>query len=141
MARRKAGNGPFISSALTHFRDFSTVQFVPPRRQLRALALFSLFFIGCGPVLYLKEVSTRAAAALTQAKADGAEQAAPYEFTKATLYYDKAREAAGHSHFQSAVDWGKRSQDCSSRASALARAVQAKRASDVARPNQTCGEL
>lgn len=114
---------------------------MPPRRQLRALALFSLFFIGCGPVLYLKEVRTRAATALAQAKADGAEQYAPYEFTKASLYYDKAREAAGHSHFQSAVDWGKRSQDCSTRASALARAVQAKHASDVARPNQTCGEL
>jgi hypothetical protein len=114
---------------------------VPPRRQLRALALFSLFFIGCGPVLYLREVSTRAAGALGQAKADGAERYAPYEFTKASLYYDKAREDAGHSQFQSAVDWGRRSQDCSARASALARAAQAQHARDVARPNQTCGEL
>jgi Domain of unknown function (DUF4398) len=114
---------------------------VPPRRQLRALALLSLLFIGCGPVLYLKEVSTRAAAALSEAKADGAERYAPYEFAKATLYYNKAREEAGHSYFQNAVDWGKRSQDCSRRASALARAAQAKPTVEVARPNQTCGEL
>ena len=114
---------------------------MPPRRQLRALALFSLLCFGCGPVLYLKEVSTRAAAALSQAKVDGAQQYAPYEFTKANLYYEKAREDAGRSHFQDAIDWGKRSQDCSQRASALARATKATHATDVARPNQTCGEL
>jgi hypothetical protein len=114
---------------------------VPPGRQLRVLALFVLFSFGCGPVLYLKEVSTRAAAALSQAKADGAEQYAPYEFTKAKLYYDQARTDAGRSRFESAIDWGKRSQDCSRRASALAREAQAQPGGQPARPNQTCGEL
>ena len=91
--------------------------------------------------MYLREVSTRAAAFLADAKSDGAEKYAPYEFTKATLYYDKAREDAGHADYQHAVEWGRRSQDCSHRASALAKAAQAKHAADTVRPNQTCGEL
>jgi hypothetical protein len=91
--------------------------------------------------MYLREVSTRAAASLDQAKADGADRSAPYEFTKASLYYEKAREDAGHADYQHAIDWGRRSQDCSTRASALAKSAQVKRSSDLARPNQTCGEI
>jgi len=126
---------------LTDFQDFSTVQCVPHRRQFRALALGFLLFLGCGPIVYMRDVSPRAAAALNQAKADQAEQYAPYEYTKASLYYDKAREEAGHAYFQNAVDWGRRSQNCSIRASALARSAQAKHAEDAQRPNQSCGEL
>ena len=114
---------------------------MPPHRQSWALALGFLLLSGCGPVVYLKEVSTRAAAALNQAKADKADRHAPYEYTKAELYYEKAREDAGRAHFQDAIDWGRRSQDCSMRASALARAAEAKHGEDAPRPNQTCGEL
>jgi len=113
---------------------------VPPRRQLWALALGFILFSGCGPVLYLKEASARTAAALGQARADGADKAAPYEYTKAELYYDKARSDAGRAHFQDAIDWGRRSQDCSERASALSRSEQSLHSND-ARPNQTCGEI
>lgn len=113
---------------------------MPPRRLFRVLALVSLLS-GCGPVVYLREVSTRAAAFLEQAKADGAEMYAPYEFTKASLYYDKAREDAGHADYQHAIEWGRRSQDCSNRASALAKSAQVKHSIDLPRPNQTCGEL
>jgi hypothetical protein len=126
---------------LTRLRVFSTVPDVPPRRQFRALALVLLLLSGCGPVLYLREVSTRAAAALARARADGAEQYAPYELVKATLYYDKAREDAGHADYQHAIEWGRRSQDCSNRASALAKSAQSQHGADVVRRNKTCGEL
>jgi hypothetical protein len=53
---------------------------------------------------------------LAQAKVEGAEKAAPYEYAKAVEYYHKAREDAGHSYFQSAVTWGRRSEDCSRKA-------------------------
>jgi len=79
--------------------------------------------------------------AMNQAKADGADKHAPYEYTKADLYYEMAREDAGRAHFQDAIDWGRRSQDCSGRASALARSAQAKHTGDAPRPNQSCGEL
>jgi len=137
---RKVSSREITIHCLTHFQDFSTVQHVPPRRQFWALALGCLLFSGCGPVVYLKE-SSRTAAALNQAKVDGAEKHAPYEYKKADLYYEKAREDAGRAHFQDAIDWERRSQDCSSRASALARVVQAKHTEDAPRPNQSCGEL
>jgi hypothetical protein len=126
---------------LTDFQDFSTVQGVPHRRQFQALALGLLLSLGCGPIVYIKDVSPRTAAALNQAKADQADVYAPYEYTKASLYYDKAREAAGHAYYQNAVDWGRRSQDCSTRASALARSARTKRSEEAPRPNQSCGEL
>lgn len=129
-----------IIHVLTRSLLFSTVALVPPRRLFRALALV-FFLSGCGPVLYLREVSTRAAAFLEQAKADGGDLYAPYEFTKARLYYDKAREDAGHADYQHAIEWGRRSQDCSSRASALAKSAQARHSLDLPRPNQSCGEL
>jgi hypothetical protein len=89
----------------------------------------------------VRDISPRAAAALNEARADQAEQFAPYEYTKASLYYDKAREEAGHAYYQNAVDWGRRSLDCSRRASALAHAAHAKPADESQRPNQSCGEL
>ena len=122
-------------------RVFSSVRIVPPRRQFRALALVSVLLSGCGPVVYLREVSTRAAASLDEAKADGADKYSPYEFAKASLYYDKARADAGHADYQHAIEWGRRSQDCSKRASALAKSAQAKTKGELTRPNQTCGEI
>lgn len=126
---------------LTHLLDFSTVQLVPHRRQFWLLALGLFLLLGCGPITYLKDVSPRTAAALKQARSDQAEQYAPYEYTKASLYYDKAREEAGRAYYQNAVDWARRSQDCSRRASALARAAQVQPGGESQRPNQTCGEL
>jgi hypothetical protein len=114
---------------------------VPPRRLLRAFVLVFLLPSGCGPVIYLREVSTRAASLLAEARADGAEMYAPYEFTKASLFYDKAREDAGHADYQHAIDWGRRSQDCSNRALSLARSAQAKHYGGQPRPNRSCGEL
>ena len=105
------------------------------------LALGLLPLLGCGPLTYVRDTSPRTAAALNQAKADQADRYAPYEYTKASLYYDKARDEAGHAYYQNAVDWGRRSQDCSRRASALARAAQAQPADESQRPNQTCGDL
>lgn len=144
MARERFADGGVCHRGAIHVltgsRLFSTVATVPPRSLFRALALVTLLS-GCGPVLYLREVRIRAAAFLDQAKADGGEQYAPYEFTKASLYYDKAREDAGHADYQHAIEWGRRSQACSSRASALAISAQAKHGVDLPRPNQTCGEL
>jgi hypothetical protein len=125
---------------LTRFLDLSTVHLVPHSRHLCALVLGPLLLCGCGPILYLRD-SPRASAALEQAEADQAPQLAPYEYTKASLYYEKAREDAGHAHYQSAIDWSRRSQDCSRRASALARAAQTNRATEAQRPNQSCGDL
>lgn len=91
--------------------------------------------------MYVREVTIRAATSLERAKGDGAEKLAPYEYTKASLYYQQARQDAGHADYQHAIEWGRRSQDCSMRASALAKSAQARHGGDLRRPNQTCGEL
>jgi hypothetical protein len=111
---------------------------VSSRRCLWALALGLVVPLGCGPVEYLTRVSSRAASALAQAQREGAEQKAPYEYAKAGEYYQKARQDAAHSYYQTAIDWGRRSEDCSRKA--IARAKQSQPAGRAARPDHTtCG--
>ena len=111
---------------------------MPSRRCLWALALGIVVPLGCGPVEYLTRVSARAASALAQAEGEGAEQKAPYEYAKAVEYYNKARQDAAHSYYQTAIDWGRRSEDCSRRA--IARAKQSPVAGAAASPDHTtCG--
>jgi hypothetical protein len=112
---------------------------VPSRRSLWALALGSFLPLGCGPVQYLTRVDSRAASALEEAAQEGAEEKAPYEYTKAVAYLHKAREDAHHSYYQSAVDWGSRSEDCSRKATA--RAQQSEPEDPDAPPDlTTCGK-
>jgi len=112
---------------------------VTSRRCLWALALGIVFPLGCGPVEYLSGVSSRAASALAQAEQAGAEQKAPYEYAKAAAYYQKAREDAAHSEFQTAVEWGRRSEDCSRKA--IERLKRPPPTGSADRPDHTtCGE-
>jgi hypothetical protein len=111
---------------------------VPSRPCLWAFALGIAIPLGCGPVEYLTGVSSRAASALAQAEREGAEQKAPYEYAKAVEYYQKARQDAHHSYYQTAIDWGRRSEDCSRKA--IARAQQPQPAGAAAHPaSATCG--
>jgi hypothetical protein len=112
---------------------------VTSRRCLWALALGIVVPLGCGPVEYLSRVSSRAASALAQAGQEGAEQKAPYEYAKAVAYLHKAREDAAHSDYQSAIDWGRRSEDCSRKAIARAQRPQPTGAA-VEPDHTTCGE-
>jgi len=113
---------------------------VPSRRCLWALALGLVVPLGCGPVEYLTQVSSRAASALARAQREGAEQKAPYEYAKAVEYYHKAREDAAHSYYQTAIDWGRRSEDCSRKA--IERVKQSQPAGAVVHPDRTtCGAL
>lgn len=93
-------------------------------RCLWALALGIAVPLGCGPVKYITRVSSRAASALAQAEQEGAELKAPYEYAKAVEYLQKARQDAAHSYFDTAVDWGRRSENCSQRAILRAKQTQ-----------------
>lgn len=114
-----------------------------PRRIATYLGLIGVSLVlSCGPVEYLSVVSGRAALLLSQARAEGAESKAPYEFSKAQIYLDLAKDDAGRGCFQSAIEWGKRSQDCARRALALIKADTPKQLGSVSsRPQQTCGGL
>jgi len=71
---------------------------------ITALLTLSLFASGCGPLLSTVLIQ-QAATELEGAKAARAEEYAPYEFTGASLYLDKAREQQGYAEFAPAVDF------------------------------------
>ena len=54
--------------------------------------------------------------AIKRAAAAGAEQAAPYEFTLATLYLEKAREEAGYSDYRTARELAAQAADLADQA-------------------------
>lgn len=74
----------------------------------------------CGPVEYIGQVSNRAQVALVQAHRVQADKYAPYEYTKAREYLQKAREKAGRASFQAAIEYGRRSEEMAGRARAIA---------------------
>ena len=62
---------------------------------------------GCGPIVYVAEVSRHASASVDAARAAHAEQYAPYWWTRATEYLEQAREVAAHADFQGANRFGR----------------------------------
>jgi hypothetical protein len=61
---------------------------------------------GCGPIVYVSEVSRHASDAVDTARAAHADKYAPYWWTRATQYLEKAREVAAHADFQGANRFG-----------------------------------
>jgi hypothetical protein len=62
---------------------------------------------GCGPIVYVSEVSRHASDSVDAARAAHADKYAPYWWTRATQYLEKAREVAAHSDFQGANRFGR----------------------------------
>jgi hypothetical protein len=74
----------------------------------------------CGPVEYIDHVTMKAASELESARAAGAEQSAPYEWTTAVEYLHKAREEEGYSDHQAAVRFGEKAEQAAKDAKAKA---------------------
>ena len=87
----------------------------PSRALGAALALLTLVG-GCGPAGYYAGVTREATRAVIEARAHGAPKLAPFEWTSAMLYLERARELAGYARWQEALALGRR-------AAALARAA------------------
>jgi hypothetical protein len=79
-----------------------------------------LSFTGCGPIQYLNQVNDRAAVAVLAAKNARAAEYAPYEYTAATEYLNKAREEGNHAEYQIAIEYGRRAEALATRARAIA---------------------
>jgi hypothetical protein len=88
------------------------------RALVAAAALGAL--LGCGPVQSTASLLD-AKAQLESARAAGAEKYAPYEWTAAQLYLHKAREEAGRSVYQKAIDFADKASQYATRARAAAR--------------------
>ncbi len=75
---------------------------------LRVVILgIGLGLAGCGPIVYVGEVSRHASDAVDTARAAHADKYAPYWWTRATQYLEKAREVAAHADFQGANRFGR----------------------------------
>lgn len=74
---------------------------------MRALAITLLLATGCGPIVYVNEVTNHASVEVDAAKRAGAEDKAPYWYTRAVLYLHAAREEAARADFQGANHFGR----------------------------------
>lgn len=73
---------------------------------LPALAVLA----GCGPIQSTAALID-ADVAIEAARAAGAPQAAPYEFSGAEVYLQKAREVSGRSQYETATKFAARARD------------------------------
>lgn len=98
--------------------------------RLRALAASAVIaaLAGCGPVTYIGQVARGASREVEAARAAQAELYAPYWFTLAVAYLDKAREEAAEADFQAANRLGEKA----SRAARKAIEVTARRKAEAA---------
>jgi len=71
-----------------------------------AVVAIGLALVGCGPIVYISEVSRHASDSVDAARAAHADKYAPYWWTRATQYLDEAREVAAHADFQGANRFG-----------------------------------
>lgn len=86
-----------------------------------ALALVA----GCGPVASTSHY-VDARDSLGVARSEGAEEYAPYEFTKAEIYLRKAKELQGRSDYEQSVVFANQAGDMAKKAVEVARKNKAK---------------
>jgi len=71
---------------------------------------------GCGPIVYVSEVTFHASDAVDAARAAHADKYAPYWWTRATQYLAKAREIAAYADFQGANRFGRLATEAANKA-------------------------
>jgi len=77
---------------------------------------------GCGPVVYISEVTRNASDAVEAARAAKADKYSPYYWTRATEYLHSARAQAAHADFQGANHFGRLAAEAAEKAVAEANA-------------------
>lgn len=84
-----------------------------------AVVLALLACCACGPIEYVNQVSRKASSSVEAARAVRADQHAPYWYTLAVEYLEKAREEASLADYQAANRFGRRSREAAERATEL----------------------
>lgn len=74
---------------------------------MRVLVVLGLALAGCGPIVYINDVTRGASTKVDEARAAEADKYAPYWWTRATEYLTKSRELAAHADFQAANRYGR----------------------------------
>jgi len=73
--------------------------------------MLMLALVGCGPIVYVNEVTRGASTRVDEARAVEADKYSPYYWTRATEFLRKARELAAHADFQAANRYGRLSSE------------------------------
>lgn len=101
-----------------------------PHRSLlgRAFAPLAAFVLahGCGSVTAAGAIGD-AQRSLDEAQGLEAEQNAPYEYTRAAAYLNKARELQGYGHYEQASEYARQSMQAAEKAQDVARLGKDKR--------------
>jgi hypothetical protein len=66
-----------------------------------------VFVLACGPIEYVNDVTRKASSRVEAAKAAEADKYAPYYWTRAKEYLEKARERAAYADYQGANRFGR----------------------------------
>jgi hypothetical protein len=82
--------------------------------------VLALLVTGCGPVVYINEVTRNASDAVETARAAQADKYAPYYWTRAVEYLRMARLDAEHADFQGANRFGRLASEAATKAAAEA---------------------
>jgi len=90
---------------------------------LVALAVFALPSMGCGGVHYAVTVNT-AAARLEEARENGAEQLAPYEYYYAKAHLDEAQVEASEANYSDGAAFAETAEEYAQKAIELAQAAR-----------------
>ena len=85
-----------------------------------AVVFAAVLAVGCGPVTTSSLIGD-ASHDLGEAKSLGAEQNAPYEYTRAATYLHKAKELEGFGLYQQASEYARQSRVASEKANDVAR--------------------
>jgi len=89
------------------------------------LVMLAVLASGCGPFVYINDVTRHASSKVDEARAAEADKYAPYYWTRATEFLHKARELAAHADFQAANRYGRLAGEAAE--NALAEAETAKK--------------
>jgi len=73
----------------------------------RQLLIVVLALSGCGPFVYINDVTRHASNKVDDARAAEADKYSPYYWTRATEFLRKSRELAAHADFQAANRYGR----------------------------------
>ena len=76
------------------------------RRQRACVALAVAALCGCGPIVYVDQVTNHAQSSVDAAAAADCARLSPYWYTRATMLLHLAREEAARADFQGANHFG-----------------------------------
>lgn len=80
----------------------------------------ALLAVGCGPIEYVNQVTRKASSEVAAARSVNAEEWAPYYFTLAVEYLQKAHEEASRADYQAANRFGRKSHSAAIKAREIA---------------------